>query len=111
MMDRRLFDDYKFKHEYAMLVGRRLDLLLPEERATWFGWIDAGPNLPQLDETVTGDLDINDTKVARQERLRYWQFTKLYWVRNHLESEQETFYEQMFLDEGWAICYIRFTLG
>ena len=27
-----MFDDFKYKHEYAMLVGRRLDLLTPEHR-------------------------------------------------------------------------------
>jgi hypothetical protein len=37
LMDRDLFDDYEYKHEYAMLVGRRLSLLIPEERETWFG--------------------------------------------------------------------------
>lgn len=32
IMDRELFDDFKYKHEYAMLVGRRLDLLTPQKK-------------------------------------------------------------------------------
>ena len=55
IMDRDLFDDYEYKHEYAMLVGRRLGLLTPEERDTWFGWIDAGPDMSDFDESMQAE--------------------------------------------------------
>jgi hypothetical protein len=52
IMDRDLFDDHEYKHEYAMLVGRRLGVLTSAERDTWFGWIDAGPDMSDFDEFV-----------------------------------------------------------
>jgi hypothetical protein len=52
IMARDLFDDYQYKHEYAMLVGRRLGLLTPEEQDIWFGWVDTGPDMADFDESM-----------------------------------------------------------
>ncbi|MCJ7589120.1 MAG: hypothetical protein MUQ00_14650, partial [Candidatus Aminicenantes bacterium] len=56
MLDRSLFDDYQFKHEYAMLMGRRINLLSSEERDEWFGWINAGPDISDFDERTKKNL-------------------------------------------------------
>lgn len=100
MMDQSLFDNHKFKHEYAMLMERRMDLLNPEQRATWFGWLDAGPKVSETDETAKNDQDSDETKVTSQEKIRYWQFSKLHWVRNHLEGKHKSLYEQMLTEHG-----------
>jgi hypothetical protein len=34
-MDRTVFDDLEVKHEYAMLVGCRLNLLSERQRSEW----------------------------------------------------------------------------
>jgi hypothetical protein len=100
IMDRNLFDDRQYKHEYAMLVGRRLGLLTPEERDTWFGWIDAGPDMSAFDEFMKQRLGREATDEDRQNRKQYWQFEKLHWVRKHLEGERRRFYEDMFATHG-----------
>ncbi len=100
MMNRDLFDDHRYKHEYAMLVGRRLDLLTPEDRATWFGWIDAGPDMSDFDQTFKERLGRDATDEDRQNRINYWKFKKMHWVRKHLEGERKKFYEDMLAKHG-----------
>ena len=100
ILDHQLFDDYRFKHEYAMLVGRRLTLLTPEEKTTWFGWIDAGPDMSDFDESIKENLGREATEEDRQSRIRYWQFEKLHCVRDHLPDERREFYERMLDEHG-----------
>jgi len=91
MMDRVMFDDYRFKHEYAMLVGHRLDLLTPEERDIWFGWVDVGPDISNYRDANEDDL---------HDRIQHWQLNKLHCVRSHLKGEQLKFYEDMLAKYG-----------
>ena len=100
ILDHQLFDDYRFKHEYAMLVGRRLTLLTPEEKTTWFGWIDAGPDMSDFDESVKKGLISDATDEDRRADCHYWQFEKLHWVRDHLPDDRREFYEQMLDEHG-----------
>lgn len=100
MLDRSLFDDYKYKHEYAMLVGCRLNVLTAEERDTWFGWIDAGPNMSGFNESIKRHHGRDATNDDRQERIRYWKFGKFHCVRKHLEGERGAFYEAMLAQHG-----------
>jgi hypothetical protein len=100
LMDRDLFDDYEYKHEYAMLVGRRLSLLIPEERETWFGWVDTGPDMADFDESMQQRLGRKATDAERQNRKQYWQFEKLHCIREHLDRERRKFYENMFARHG-----------
>jgi hypothetical protein len=96
IMDRDLFHDYEYKHEYAMLVGRRLDLLTPEEQDTWFDWIDAGPAMSDFDESMEQRLGHEATDEERQKRKQYWHFEKLSCVRKYLEGERQKVYDDMF---------------
>ncbi len=91
IMDRGLFDDHQCKHEYAMLVGRRFNLLTPGDRETWFRWIDAGPDTSHLD---------SPSDEQRRNYVRYWQFEKLHGVREHLEGERSAFYNEMLAKHG-----------
>jgi len=100
MLNRELFDDYEFKHEYAMLVGKRLDLLTPTERQGWFGWIDAGPDMSDYDKIFQERTGREVTEQDRQNRINYWKFEKLYWVRKHLKGQRKTFYEKMLTVHG-----------
>jgi hypothetical protein len=100
MMDRRLFDDHEYKHEYAMLVGRRLPLLTTEERQVWFAWVDAGPDMSDFDESIRRNLGRDATEADRAGRIRYWKFERLHWVREHLDDEHQAFYEEMLTQEG-----------
>jgi hypothetical protein len=100
ILTRELLDDYKYKHEYAMLVSRRLDLLSPEQRDEWFGWIEAGPDMSDYDESIKKNLGRDATEKDRQGRIRYWQFQKLHWVRAHVPGERRKFYEEMVAQHG-----------
>lgn len=91
IMDRSLLDDRQYKHEYAMLVGWRLNLLTAHDRGTWFEWIDAGPDMSDLN-------GLSDEQ--RRDRVRYWQFQKLHCVREHLEGGRREFYEEMLAEHG-----------
>ena len=83
-----------------MLVGRRLDMLTPEERDTWFGWIDAGPDMSDFDESFKRSHDRDATDEDREARIRYWQFEKLHWVREHLAGKRRKTYRDMLAEHG-----------
>ncbi len=100
MMDRELFDNYEYKHEYAMLMGRRLSVLTKEERETWFSWIDAGPDMSDYDDLIRSRFDREATEEDRRNRIEYWQFEKLHWVRTHLEGDRKRFYDRMLAKHG-----------
>ncbi len=96
ILDRGLFDNYRFKHEYAMLVGRRFNLLSAEDQQTWFGWIDDGPDMTHFDESLGRDA----TDEERRNRIRWWQYEKLHLVRNFLEEDRREFYGKMLAEHG-----------
>ena len=100
IMDRETFDDFMYKHEYAMLVGRRLGLLTPEEREQWFAWVDAGPDMSEFDARFRETQGRDPTAEDRADRLRYWQFNKLHCVRTHLEGDRQAFYQGMLDNHG-----------
>ena len=100
IMDQDLFDDFKYKHEYAMLVGRRLDLLMPEERERWFEWIDAGPDMAAFDTRFRKNTGRDPTPEERAARHEYWQLGKLHWVRAHLKDERRALYQEMLAVHG-----------
>jgi len=100
MMNRELFGDYYFKHEYAMLVGDRLPLLTDNERDTWFGWVEAGPDTPKDQTSVASRLQDDEIEEKRQQRVRYWKFERLHWVRKHLTGERKQFYQEMLAEQG-----------
>lgn len=91
LLDRELFDDYEYKHEYALLVGHRLGLLSPEERNEWFGWIETGPDMSEA---------AAPTEEYRQQWIDDWKFEKLHWARKHLHGEHAAFYKQMLAKDG-----------
>jgi len=100
MMDRSLFEDSNYKHEYAMLVGRRFPMLDASERGTWFEWVEAGRELREIKKWIkiaTGK-EATDDDVAQEKR--YWQFQRYYWVRDHLQGKRKVFYEQMLAAHG-----------
>jgi len=98
IMDRSLFDDHEFKHEYARLMGRRFPMLLPDEQQTWLGWVDAGPDRSRSDESFRASVGREATEADSQARLRYWQFHRLHWIRDHLHGERRQLYEQMLTE-------------
>jgi hypothetical protein len=91
MMDRGYFDDFRFKHEYAILMGHQFDLLPGNQQERWLGWARSGPDPEELD-----DLG-EDAQTARAD---YWRFTRLHWVREHLTGRDLEFYQGMLETHG-----------
>lgn len=100
MLDKDLFDDYRMKHEYSLLVGQRLSLLQGDEQERWFGWVDQGPDMSDFDESIRQHFGREATDKDRSERVEYWQFEKLHWVRSHLVGGRRVFYERMLATHG-----------
>lgn len=100
MLDRAMFDDGSVKHEYAMLVGRRWGMLNPEARATWLGWVDAGPDMAHFDELVKQNVGRDATEEDRQGRIRWWQYKRLHWIHDHLSDDRLAFYNKMRNEHG-----------
>jgi hypothetical protein len=100
MLNREFFDNYHYKHEYAMLVGRRLDLLLSNERMEWFSWIDAGPDMSDL---ALSKKNLGRDELPEEDRLHWvhqWQLEKLHWVRTHLDETRRNYYEKLVAQYG-----------
>ena len=100
MMTRSLFDDYEVKHEYAMLVGKRLGMLSVKQQTEWFAWVDAGPDMSGYDDSVRRNLGREPTADDRHGRIQWWKFEKYYWVREHLEGARRDFYRDMLAKNG-----------
>ncbi|MFG0243665.1 MAG: hypothetical protein ACF8R9_12835 [Phycisphaerales bacterium JB054] len=95
VMDRSLFTDYRFKHEYARLVGKAWPLLQAEEQEQWLEWIEEGP------EGIRPDYyDRPEDEKRTQRQREYWQFQHLHWVREHLVGEWQSFYDRMYAEHG-----------
>lgn len=99
-LDRRYFEDHHFKHEYAVLIGKRFDMLTDEEKAVWFEWIDRGPDMTKFSENFRSWQKREPTDQDRKERIEFWQFEKLHLIRNHLQGDRLDFYEQMLAIDG-----------
>jgi hypothetical protein len=101
MMDHDgLFEDYRYKHEYAMLLGKRFNLLTPEEKATLLNWIDTGPDMSNLEEKVKAAFNRNVIDEDYRNRKEHWQFEKLHWIRDYLDNERQNFYKYMLAKHG-----------
>lgn len=95
MLDQSLFCDFVMKHEYARLMGRRFGLLSEDQKNEWIGWIEAGPEQMEADS-----CDESSEEPERQQRREYWQFQRLYWIRNHLAGRWREFYDRMHKEHG-----------
>lgn len=96
LMDRDLFDDYQYIHEYAKFAEERFELLTREEEDTWFEWVDTGPSwTPDFTE-----LDEKARVQACDDYRRNWQFKRFHWVRAYLKNGRRKLYEKMLAKHG-----------
>ena len=100
ILSRDLFDDYRLKHEYARLVGRRLPGLDEGDQDEWYRWVDQGPDMADFDDEVRQNLHREPTDTDRLSRIEYWQFQRLHWLRDALDGERRLFYERMLAQHG-----------
>ncbi|MBL1217175.1 MAG: hypothetical protein D8M59_06720 [Planctomycetes bacterium] len=114
MLNKELFDNYRYKHEYAMLVGSRFELLNPDEQSKWFSWVAGGPDLTRFHERFVEWNEREPTDVDRANRIEHWQLEKLHWVRDHLIGDRKAEYDRLVEDYGepeLADLNVRFSSG
>lgn len=99
MMDPEMFKASQLWlcHEYAMLMRRCFPMLLPDQQATWLGWVDMGAEEQKFcwNRNVAGrEATDND----RRAWVESWQAVRLHWIAPHLSGERRAFYERMAAD-------------
>ena len=99
-LDHRYFADHHFKHEYAVLIGKRFEILNDNEKGAWFEWVDRGPDMSNFDENIRSWHQREPTDQERRERIEYWQFEKLHLIRHHLQGDRLEFYRKMLAKDG-----------
>jgi len=93
--DRRLFDDYRLKHEYAALVRSRFGDAPLEVQQTFLGWVLAGPDVEEFRE---GRSSFDGTVPTHDEEAAYvgiWQRDWLSFVGGHLSGEVAGFHREL----------------
>ncbi|MCX5645819.1 MAG: hypothetical protein NTZ17_14250 [Phycisphaerae bacterium] len=95
MLDRALFEDHGCKHEHAMLIGKRFNMLEPDQQAEWLRWVKDGPT-----GKVAEHMNAPDDPDLSQRRGDYWRFERLHWVRDHLTGAEQHFYQGMRQKHG-----------
>jgi uncharacterized protein len=92
LMDRRLFEDPHFHHEYLLLARDHFDELTPEQQATIFGWIAEGPDLGLWLHDPDSPLPGDDSVEGAESYQQRWQLKRLSVLEEHLpEAEKATF--------------------
>ena len=81
-------------YEYAMLMRRCFPMLSPDQRATWLGWVDMGPE-EQWNSRAAGR---EATEEERRAWVEPWQAVRLHWVAEHLNGERRALYERVSAD-------------
>ena len=96
MMDRQMLENDECKHEYAMLVGQRFSMLSQQDRDTWLGWVEAGPDMAWYDEYYKkASTNPESLTIDRQDYVCRWQFDRLHWIRAHLDGKWRDVYQEM----------------
>ena len=100
MMNRAMLDKNELKHEYAMLMGQRFPMLSSEDRNIWLGWIDAGPDMSGFDSSAKSYAGREPSDDDRRNRIHYWQFNRLHWIREHLCGDRLDSTSKMLAENG-----------
>jgi hypothetical protein len=100
ILNHDLFEDHRFKHEYARLVGLRLAKIDVPDRDEWYRWVDEGPDMSDFDKNFRQNLRREPAESDRRSRIDYWKFQKLHWVREVLEGARQEFYARMLSEHG-----------
>jgi hypothetical protein len=100
MLDRELFDDYRYRHEYAMLLKERFGMLRPEEQRTILSWIEEGPDREETRRLLKANLGDEFKEEYVERRVRAWQRDRLSWFSQSLPSDWRVRYEALVAELG-----------
>ena len=96
MMDPEMFKASQLWlwHEYALLMRRCFPMLLPNQKTTWLGWVDKGPD----EQEFCWSRNFAGREATAEDRRAWvesWQAVRLHWIAEHLSGDRRTFYENV----------------
>lgn len=95
LLDRALFDEVGVRHEYLLLMKERFGMLARNEQETILGWIDKGPDVPDLKarlEGFAGRPVANDEVESYREN---WRRERLEPIAPYLEGDWKVRYDAL----------------
>lgn len=100
MLDRTLFDDYRYRHEYAMLLKERFCMLRPEDQHTILSWIEEGPDREETRKLLKENLGDEFKEEYVERSVRAWQRDRLSWFSGSLPPEWQERYKALVDELG-----------
>jgi len=100
MLDRVLFDDYRYRHEYAMLLKDCFGMLRTEDQRIILGWIEEGPDREETRKLLKANLGDAFKEEYVERRVRAWQRDRLSWFSESLPSDWRDRYEALVAELG-----------
>ncbi|MEX2553452.1 MAG: thioredoxin domain-containing protein [Actinomycetota bacterium] len=92
LMDRRLFEDPHFHHEYLLLARDHFERLGPEQHRTIFQWIAEGPDFQLWLHDPDSPLPDDESPEGAERYQQRWQLKRLSVLEEYLpEAETATF--------------------
>lgn len=100
MLTKELFNNYQYRHEYAMLLRDRFGMLKPDQQLTILGWIDEGPDRENTRKTLKANLGQEFKEEHVDRRVHIWQRDRLSWFRESLPPDWRPRYEALIAEFG-----------
>lgn len=95
VLNRTNFDDSHLWHEYWLLANACLSQLSPEDQATFFGWIDRGPDRQQYVELRTALWGEPPPLTDVDDHVAHWQAKRLAAVADSLDEARTRRLEEL----------------
>jgi len=101
LTDRKKFDDYKIRHEYALLLRDKFRILNEPDKNIIIKWIKDGPDLNEFSKKFKEEFKKEPTESDMQSRKEYWQLEKLsFFKREDLPDELQKNYDELLKRHG-----------
>jgi hypothetical protein len=100
LTDRRLFDEIGLRHEYTLLAREHFSRLSPEDQKTILAWIEAGPNLNEIQEMWEESASKRPTDEEVEQFAKRWRLKRLDPLRDALPPEWKQRYNEWVSELG-----------
>lgn len=100
LTDRKLFDNHRVTHEYALLLREYFGFLTHEQQQVVLGWIEEGPDIQKFEEAeqrLKGKQPPDD-EISHYRKI--WQLKRLAWFKPHLPEGWRQRYEGLVAEYG-----------
>ncbi len=98
--DRSLFDDYRFRHEYASLLRNRYGELTSDAQQQFMSWVLAGPDLERFRQRLSASDGSTQSAEEESRYVEVWQRDRLSFVASYLTGEAAALYQRLVESHG-----------